>query len=136
MSGYLPTIEYRTTFEEDAVVVRMTPLSRQSYVQLVPKMQSLEQSDPAIQASLLDTAAEILNLHIVEITGIRDGNGEAVKKEVILNQVYFAPLLTELFQHLVISASLGKEKSGGSENKLPDSIAAQGLPPASSAESR
>jgi hypothetical protein len=135
MSGYLPTIEYRTTFEDDAISVNMAPLSRQSYVVLAPKLAATNEDDPKAQADIYEAAVSILANHITSITGLRDANGSAVTKEQILDAVYFAPLVTDLFQHLIASASLGKGQPATSEDRLPASTEAQDSPQVSSVDS-
>ena len=110
MSRYIPEIRYETTFEDDSVVVTMKPLTRASFVSILPSLENLrtdpENSEKAI--AVYDVACNVLKVNLVSLEGLRDANGNAIEAEAFLNETYFMHLVTETFNKLIEGANLGK----------------------------
>lgn len=135
MSKYLPKIEHRTKFQGDDVVAVLEPLERGQFIQVstaLDKAQKLrqmiqtasakaEQPDrtqvDSMVAEVSATSIEVLTRNLVSITGVKDNDGNAVTKEVILSKVFFMELVNELFDRLAGSAVLGEASSVASEAK-------------------
>jgi hypothetical protein len=126
MSGYLPTIRFETEYEGDDVAIEMNALARNAFIKIMPMLSEARGKDSGQdkKMAVYGSACDVLNEHIITITGLKDKNGNAVNKETLLSAVYFIDLVTGAFQRLIAECSLGKLKSTDSEGKSPESTAA------------
>lgn len=135
MSKYVPKIEHRTRFQGDEVVAVLEPLEREQFIRVssaldksrrlrdilaAAKAEKKEPDSAEVErliAGVSAAAVDVLGKNLDRIDGVRDNNGNAVPKEVILSKVFFMSLVNELFDTLAGSATLGEESSGASEGK-------------------
>jgi hypothetical protein len=129
MSGYLPKIRFDTEYEGDKVSIQMNALTRGAFVRVMPALEEARRST-ANKMAVYDIACDVLNEHVESITGLRDGNGDAITKEAFLNAVYFVDLVTAAFNKLIQECSLGKAKSSDFAEKSHEST--EGLQPTTS----
>lgn len=124
MSGYLPKIRFDTEYEGDKVAIEMNALNRGAFVRMMPALEKARASAENKMA-VYDVACEVLKEHVETITGLRDGNGNAITKETFLDAVYFVDLVINAFSKLIQECSLGKLKSTDLGAKLPESTEGQ-----------
>lgn len=112
MSNFIPNLRFETEFEGDKVSVTLKPLTRATYMRMVNiNVETKDKSFTEKGAALIDSASEILHEHIVEVTGLRDANGDAVSVDTMLESIYFRELNLEIYGFLVEGSNLGKLKS-------------------------
>src|SRR5262245_52505154 len=114
MGKYVPEIQFSTTWDGDGITATMEPMSREDFMQLAAtRGPDLTLDETRVMAAVED----ILKRRLRTLVGVRDGNGNAVQKEEILNRIYFVALVSELFAALKEGSTLGKVTSPGSEPK-------------------
>lgn len=119
---YVPNIVHTTEFAGDQVTATLEPLGRGDVMKAYGVLKGFSGVSDAesLKSRAMDmygTAVDILQAALIKIEGVRDANGNAVPKEVILDKVIFMPLVNELFGVLVARARLGEAKSVVSEPK-------------------
>lgn len=120
MSNYLPQIRFEADYEGDKISIEMNALTRKAFVKMMPALEEAKQS-ASNKMLVYDIACDILNEHIEKVTGLKDGNGNAIGKDAFLDAVYFVDLVIDAFNKLIQECSLGKMKSTDSEGKSPES---------------
>lgn len=113
--NYLRKIVYEATWNGDQVRVEMEPLDRESFI----RIWSLNGDAATQQVERYRTTMEILDKHIVSITGMVDAAGAPITKEVVLSKMFFSDLVNELGRILMEGSTVPKAKSSASAERLP-----------------
>lgn len=113
MSKYLPVIEFTTTFQDDTVKVTLEPIDRATFIKVLPTFQAAQGASSEDRFNrVYGTACDVLTSNLKTIAGLRDANGNAVEINTVLSKIYFSKLVSEIFMHLMASATVeGKVQS-------------------------
>lgn len=100
MSKYVPTWEYKTTFEGDDVRVTLRPLTRLGAMRFAGV-----EVESAINAELMQLYESVVRESVVELNGLRDAQGINVTLDSVLRDAYFTSLIIDIGAELVRKAS-------------------------------
>lgn len=99
MSRYLPTHLFKTSFDGDEVTMRLRPLTLEDALRLQNVADAAER-------------AKIVASYVEDLTGLKDGNGNAVTVETVFGVVYFLGLVEAIVNELLrVSVVQNPEKS-------------------------
>ena len=114
MSGYVPHIKMKTVFESDTVEVELLPMTKKQMMLLgsqeTRKDEVTGKSVPVDMVAAAQIADDILAANVVSIHGLKDADGNAIDKDVVLETAYFIELAGEVFEHLTSSAEMTKDE--------------------------
>jgi hypothetical protein len=124
MSKYSPLVNFETEFEGDTVKMQLKHLSRKTFLGWMPYFSKVEKIDDGegntvvkldeeTTLNLVNDAADILPQHVKDFKGLKDTNGDPVSIDVVIEDVYFMELVSEIVVKLIEMARVGKETTEG-----------------------
>ena len=120
MSGFTKEAEKTYQFDGDEVVVKYSNLSRGDMMVLAPVLPKTTTSDDGEQVvsgtvdlsqsmEMMDVAAGIMKNRIKSMAGLNDSDGNNITKDVMLNEVYFVGLASDILADMMNSSFLKEE---------------------------
>lgn len=100
MSSYVPSWEYKTTFQGDEIRVTLKPLSRMTALRFA----SLDVED-GIGRGAMALYEDAVRESVQAFAGLKDANGQDVALDQVLRDAYFTELVFDLGAELVRKAS-------------------------------
>jgi hypothetical protein len=100
VSGYIRSKLFETTFDGDAVKVRLRPMSFEDFL----KFKSVNEKDDGEVA--LAIFKDIVPKYVEEISGLYDVAGAAVTVEEVFGAAYFLNLVSEMGVALLNAATV------------------------------
>ena len=123
MSKYTPMVEFETVFEGDTVKMKLKQLSRKTFLGWMPYFAKTDENgklSPEDTLKLVNEAADILPEHVVEFKGLKDTDGNAIDLAVVVEEVYFIELVSEIVMRMIEICSVGKGIEEVKSDGLPE----------------
>ena len=98
MSSFTPLVKKKYTFEDDNVTVIFARIKRKHIMKLLPKLIFLadDSDDLAGKNEVLNDAMSIMPEYIKSIDGLTGSDNEAISKETVFDDMYFAELASQI----------------------------------------
>jgi len=105
--SYTKYLEYKTTFDDQDVSMKMKRWTRGAYMELAPLMIKARDVDNEIEGNLLaielsDAMVKNLPDHIEDFKGPKDDDGNRVSLKEVIDDVYFLPLVNEIVNQMTV----------------------------------
>lgn len=111
MGKYVGKIVFSTEWQGDQVRAELEPLDREGFL----RMQSIREHGNEKYG--MQVAAELLDKHLIAVSGVTDAANAPISKETILSKVYFLSLVAEIFNALIEGSIVGKATTSESGEK-------------------
>lgn len=100
MSKYVPSWEYKTTFQGDEVRITLKPLSRITALRFAGL-----NTDSGIGADTMALYEDAVRESVQTFSGLKDANGQDVTLDLVLRDAFFTELVFDIGAELVRKAS-------------------------------
>jgi len=111
MSKYTPTVKFEIVFEDDTVTMKLKQLSRKTFLGWMPYFSKTD-ADGKLSSEdtlkLVNEAADIIPDHVTDFEGLRDANGNAIPLDIVVNEVYFIELISQIVMKLIEICQVGQ----------------------------
>lgn len=119
MSSYTPHVDLETEFQGDTVHVRMKRLQRKDMQRIIPYMRTDEQTGEVKvtfedHAALAELMGELLPGYVLEFSGLKDADGNAIGLATVLEEIYFSDLLQWMVYQLFTISHLSEDEAKNS----------------------
>lgn len=129
MSNYIPNYPGTAEFEGDKITFEIEPLSNQDFGKLLPFLKKNDEGQMVLafedKEKFTETALEIIGRYVVKFEGLKDGRGQPIGLETVVEKAYFSRLAGELFTQVFLASGITekeeKKSEGPSEQPLPES---------------
>jgi hypothetical protein len=120
MSNFTPTVSKTYKFEGDTITVEFSRLKRMDVLMMMPKVQQAAalqiEKDEAGAATLnnevLNDLLTVLPDYVKKFDGLKYENGEPIKFEDAVNEMYFIDLITDIGMDVMNSSMVVEGAEG------------------------
>ena len=124
MSKFIPAVDYVTEFEGDEVKMRLLPLKRSAYQQLIPFINKDDKGKVKLtfqdEQAMFSVLADVLPTHCETFSGLKDHEGNEIGLDVMMDNTYFMALMADITQELTRISGMGKKDAKKSEAQPED----------------
>ena len=97
MSRFTPLVRKEYEFQGDTVKIAFKRLTRRHVLGLMPKVNAMQDDDGgAAQNEMVNDLIDLLPEYVVEFEGLKDENGEPIKFDTVVAEMYFIELVTDI----------------------------------------
>jgi len=130
MSGFIKSLTKTIEYEGDKIAIEYTGLKRKHSVAISDLLLDISNTDGSemqkLSMRLLNAAidAGVFEDCVIKFEGLKDGHGNALAISDVVNEQYFIPLLSEIFE--LIMSGTRVEDEGNSARPVNDTSAGTG----------
>ncbi len=112
MSNYIPLVKKTYDFEGDTVIVTFKRLTRAQMISLTPFLPETEETEMTNEqnVNLMENVSECVSENMVECSGLRDAEGNALDLKEHIDDMYFMELVTLISTDLMESSMVNAKK--------------------------
>ena len=117
MSNYSPLVDFEIEFEGDTIKMRLKQLTRDVFLAWMPHLSNVDENG-ALSAEatlkLIAEAGDVLPKFVKDFKGLKDADGNAVGIDVVVSEVYFMQLMSDIVRKLIEISQVSDAQEGKS----------------------